>query len=148
VSRRLSTRPPEVDADEVLCHCRVNPDGHEPGSVLDCEAPVIRPGSYSRTQVGGVGYSRPTGARGTCPDCGRTGVTVKRHEVRTTDAPDVHDLVPGALVAIRPALAAHKTPGRGSKPCLTGEGKVPAETRYRSTALDAMVRDFGSAAVA
>jgi hypothetical protein len=29
------------ESDDLLCHCRMNPDGHEPGSVLDCEAPKI-----------------------------------------------------------------------------------------------------------
>jgi hypothetical protein len=143
----MTTTTP-TPGDGLLCHCRVNPDGHAPGSVLDCEAPTIKHGTYSRPEVGGIGYGAPTsGVRGTCPDCGRTGVTVKRYEVCTTDAPDVHDLMPGALVAVRPALAAHKTPGRDGKPC-AGAGKVPAETRYRSTQLDAMLRDFGPKSVA
>jgi hypothetical protein len=86
-------------------------------------------------------------ARGTCPDCGRSGVPVKRSEVRTTDRPDLHDLRAGAVVAIRPALARHKTPGRGGKPC-PGAGKVPAETGYRSAHLAEMVRDFGAESVA
>jgi hypothetical protein len=134
--------------DEILCHCQINPDGHAPGSVLDCEAPKITQGSYSRPQVGGTDGRRTwTSTVGTCPDCGRTGVRVTRYVVRTTDRPDVHDLNPGAVVAIRPALAVHKTPGRGGVPC-AGAGKVPAETRYRSVQLDAMLRDFGVESVA
>ena len=27
--------------DGLLCHCRMNPDGHVPGEVLDCEAIAV-----------------------------------------------------------------------------------------------------------
>jgi hypothetical protein len=160
--------------DGLLCHCRMNPDGHEPGSVLDCEAPKIAKGSHvSRSGTNGVEV-RPGGgayvaaagasgldkiidryaveesfrrqkldARGTCPDCGKT-VRVQRVEVRVTDRPDLHDLHPGVVVAIRPALAAHKVKAGAC----SGVGKVPAETRYRSIALDKMIRDFGPESVA
>lgn len=139
--------------DGILCHCPAgaDPGGHQLGSLPDCEAPTIKRGTYSRPEVGSIhAYGahvrlEKLDARGTCPDCGKPRVRVKPHEVRTTDRPDLHDLMPGVVVAIRPALAAHKT--LDGLPC-SGAGKVPAETRYRSVALEKMIRDFGEESVA
>jgi hypothetical protein len=33
-----------IMGERILCHCRVNPDGHEPGSVLDCTSSLAQPG--------------------------------------------------------------------------------------------------------
>jgi hypothetical protein len=129
-----------VDLDALLCHCDHDPDGHE---LADCGT-TVKSGSYGRDKIRGLGDS--TGATGTCPKCERTGVKVRRAKIVTSDRRDLHPLIVGVVVAIRPALAPHKTPGRAGGPC-EGAGELPAETRWHSAAYDAMVHDCGLDAV-
>lgn len=134
--------------DEVLCHCSAGADGHELRAVPDCTAPEIKPRSYARPPIERIAVGgnsqreirvNTTTARGTCPVCGKAGVRVRRAEVLTADRPDLHDLMPGVLIAVRPALAEHKVAGAVCR----GSGQVPAETRYRSAQLEKMLADFG-----
>lgn len=126
---------------ELLCHCRMNPDGHEPGSVLDCEAPTIRPGRWLRPEIrriGGYGSIdlAKVDARGTCPAC-RKNVRVVRIQVhrdlegeRRTGRylPPVENPAKprGSALEVRPGMAPHKVAGAQC----AGTGRVPTETRY------------------
>ena len=133
-----------MSTEELLCHCEVDAAGHVPGEGA-CPV-VIKPGKYGRAPLPGTGGATSyAGATGTCPKCERPGVKVRRAKVVTTD--QAGDLSVGVLVALRPALAAHRVPGRGGGQC-EGAGELPVETRWRSTQCDAIVRDYGPAAVA
>lgn len=128
----------------VLCHCEGDMDGHEPGTG-GCVS-TVKAGNYFRPQVGGSGGRASTvGATGTCPKCQRPDVKVRRAKIVFAGHPDLM-LPVGAVVAIRPAIGAHRTPGRGGEVC-EGRDELPAETRWRSAMLDAMVRDFGADSV-
>lgn len=112
--------------------------------------PPLKAGRYGRDPLPGLG-TRPDTTRlalasGTCRKCGRIRVRVRRAEIVTMDRRDLHPFPAGVVVAIAPALAPHKVPGRNGAPC-AGEGEPPAETRWHSTAYDAIVRDYGSGAV-
>ena len=116
--------------DEILCHCRINPDGHAPGSVLDCEAPKITRGTYARPAVGSAYDSEvkvlrhgALDARGTCSKCGKAGVRVKRVETRAV-FPNGRQSVD--LLNVAPLLVEHKHKGA----VCPGSGEVPAETRH------------------
>ena len=117
--------------DEILCHCRINPDGHAPGSVLDCEAPKITRGTYARPAVGS-GYDSEVkvlrhgalGARGTCSKCGKSGVQVKR--VETIGRTPGTKAGTGPVLNVAPLLVEHKHKGA----VCPGSGEAPAETRY------------------
>lgn len=138
-------------SEGLLCHCRMNPDGHEPASVLDCEAPEIKERSYSSRSRPGVTaadvgshvsdglYNQPyrmgqSPARGTCPVCQKS-VQVRRIGLfAELDRPTGRWLPPvqnprverGYPLEIRPGMAPHKVKGAQC----AGTGQVPAETRY------------------
>lgn len=137
----------------ILCHCGAGPDGHGPGTG-DCDTTVRtgrnghdgcrRDHTYFCADCHG-------GARGTCPACGRTAVKVVRVETRGLVestrvrrkgetawefivrhrqlTAELRRNPHGPLLRVRPALVAHRTPGRGAAPC-GGAGRVPTETRY------------------
>jgi hypothetical protein len=121
----------------LFCHCRMNPDGHEPGSVLDCEAPPIRPGRWLRPEIARLGEYAAVNfakldARGTCPVCSKN-APVKRIQVfaqmeRGRWLPPVENpqRPRGNPFEVRPGMAPHKVKG---VQC-AGTGQVPAETRY------------------
>lgn len=142
-----------IEVPALLCHCADDRDGHAPAAA--CAAPV-KTGKYRRDPLPGscgvtsYGLTGPpagtTGATGTCPTCTRTGIKVRRAEVVTSNRRDLHNFPVNIVIAIRPALAPHRTPGRSGTPC-EGAGLVPTETRWRATALEAILRDYGPDAV-
>jgi hypothetical protein len=132
--------------DGLLCHCWPEDETGHPLTECGTKIPTRLPGwpEIKRASNGPYGINlSQVKPRGTCPVCGKN-APVKRIEVRTTDRPDVHDLMPGVLVAIHPGMAPHKFKGAQC----AGTGQVPAETRYRSAQLEAMLRDFGKESVA
>ncbi|QYN41016.1 hypothetical protein K1T35_47600 (plasmid) [Pseudonocardia sp. DSM 110487] len=137
--------------DGLLCHCDVDPIGHAPGT-LDCPT-VVKAGAYRRSTTGSVvsghGIAATHQARtatGTCPDCGRRGVRVKRVEIRGHLPGQERRRAQGyqgGLLGLIPALMPHRTPGRRRRDC-GGAGKVPAEIHYRMSPLvTAHVQEFG-----
>lgn len=136
--------------DGLLCHCRVHPDGHVPGDVLDCEALPVKANTYSRPadERGGVGARRwfrsrtgfvEYGATGTCPECGQVGVKVSRVTHRVVAGHP--ELSPGAILGVSIQLAAHRVPVRRGGPC-SAAGREPAEGRF-TLPLWRYVDDFG-----
>lgn len=134
--------------DELLCHHGDDAAGH----ALDPDTcpllvKISGPSAYARPQVGG---GKHTAATGTCTVCGRGGVKVTAHTVHARGPGEV---VPvrlsgkGVRLGIRPQLVAHKRPERGGGPC-PAVAAVPAELAYRSTAVEAWVRDYGTEHVA
>lgn len=126
---------------ELLCHCRMNPDGHEPGSVLDCEAPTIRPGRWLRPEIRRIGeYEHidlaKVDARGTCPVCERNVRVIRIGVYRDFEGerrtgrmlPPVENPAKprGTALEVRPGMAPHKVAGAQCD----GVGRVPTETRY------------------
>lgn len=110
--------------DGPLCHCPADEAGHTPGEG-DCTVKVKR-GNYAPDQhlgstVDANGYPRPAalGARGTCPECGRPGVTVRLHRIKAGKVE----------LGLEPALAAHQVHRRRGVAC-PGAGRPPAEIRF------------------
>ncbi|GJF02040.1 hypothetical protein PSD17_10040 [Pseudonocardia sp. D17] len=103
----------------LLCHCDVDPDGHPLGTP-GCGFTIKR-GTYRRTSA----TPRVTGAKGTCPECGRTGVKVTAPLVKgRTPASAEHTVPLGRTLQ----LGAHSRPKTNS-PC-PGAGQPPRETRF------------------
>ncbi len=146
---------PTYGPDELLCHCTGGsnddteggtgggPDrvGHGVGAPGCGE--VVRQGTYRRAAVGGAGGAGGAttwlyrSARGTCPVCGRTGVTVTAPMIygRDPSAP-AHRRGAGKGVPLGKLLqlGPHPRPGRAASAC-PGAGRPPVETRFTPPSL-------------
>jgi hypothetical protein len=104
-----------VSYDEARCHCSDDTLGHPPGEGgCGFEVKPVRVVPFRNANPPG-----PGAARGTCPECGRPDVTVRRHQVKAGKVP----------LGVEPQLAAHQVHRRRGVAC-PGAGRPPAELRF------------------